>query len=123
MTQPWLQGDFIQNGSDKRKVLGVAGDVIFAQNCFPFDDEGKGIFMATQKQYEGIGFYLVPKEEEWPKKDDRYFYCDDDGSVLDTIWVEDYWHPARKAWGNCHRDEADAVAWREKVKAIKNPKT
>ncbi len=148
MSQPWLQGDYIQKGSDKRKVLGVCGECVIVSNVIlQEDDRLRSCFPETQYELEEDGWSLfpsdthdiafphapsmkarcwcaeTPKEESWPKLGDSYWYIHSNGVTYSSAFMNGSFDKACTSWGNCHRSEADALAWRERVKAIKNPKT
>ncbi len=123
MSTPWLQGDYIQKGSDKRKILGVCGEVLFLSLNYDYESLGECSFHNTQVHLEVNGWSLVPKEESWPKMGDVYWRVRDDGRVVTAQWDEHAEDRDLKYFGNVHRTLDAALAWREKVKAIKNPKT
>ena len=118
MNPTWQQGDYIIKGPDKRKILGVCGEIVFPSMMNVFDIAS--VPPCTQHEFEVEGYSLVPPVEEWPKHGDMYWFVTSEALIYERRWSDDsIFLQNRKAFGNCHRDEASALRWRDRVKALK----
>ena len=117
MNPTWQQGDYIIKGPDKRKILGVCGEIVFPSMMNVFDIASGS--PCTQHEFEVEGYSLVPPVKEWPLRNDKYWWLYSSGEAHSSIWQDDSLDHGRKAFGNVHRSKEDAEAWAEKVRALK----
>ena len=123
-------GDWIQNkaGDNKAKVVAVLNylnnvDEPIVAICWNTHEGNpqSNVAWHTLEGMEKLGWRKVEAEEEWPKKGDEYWLILADGSACRTSWCDVRLDGKAKDWGNCHHTEAEALAWKEKVRNISNP--
>lgn len=110
------QNDILVNGKDKRKVLGVCGEVIFT-SCAN-DMVSPTVVSWRQKELESAGWTL--EEKKWkPKSNESYWYVSSCGLLGLSKWFLDSGDYFRQQTGNCfpYTDEGRiaAEAYREKL--------
>ena len=110
------QNDILVNGKDKRKVLGVCGEVVFTS--FANDLESHIVVCWRQKMIEADGWTLEEKKWE-PESCKSYLYVDNYGKIKDAIWYKDTSDLFYQQTGNCFPDTNEgrlaAEAYRAKL--------
>lgn len=81
------QGDILINKQgDKRKILGVCGEVYFLSHPDDFELITISSFAWTEKEIEEIGYTLL--EEPWePKEGEIYWFIDSGVEIGTFYWV------------------------------------
>jgi hypothetical protein len=102
----------IDKYSDKRKILGVCGEVYFISQENEFEYASS---VATKKDLEDIGYKLL-KEEFNPKEGDEYYYpyvCYNSSNKL--FWKDDEYDIKRKATVGVYRTKEESDAKLKKI--------
>ena len=99
------------------EVVGECGDVRFV--TFPSSD-APCAFSVKQMEADGWKEVTDGPEEEWPQKDDTYWFIDTGFRCHSDHFAYDIVDAERKKFGNMFRTEAEAKAAAERVrKALK----
>lgn len=107
-------GDIIENEEGKRKVLGVAGEVVFLSAEY---DHEVVACMYTKKTIQEEG-YNLPKEKWEPTYNKKYYFIYAGGTVELATWYDYDEDKARLAFGNVFETQEEAEAARDKVKEL-----
>ena len=76
------QGDYIVREDDKRKILGICGEVVFLSELKDFDVFA---WIVTKKELETLGWKVEEKDWE-PQFNEVYYYISPAGIVRNGTW-------------------------------------
>lgn len=112
----WTEGNYIKKGDDKRKVLGVCGEMVFVSHSDNYEHHSAS---ETQVYWERNGWSLV--EEAWePSRSDNYWTVsfDEDNGFREVSWMDDVFDRGRAKNGLVFKTQEEAQAMFERIMAM-----
>jgi hypothetical protein len=111
MTNRYKEGDILVGiGGQKRKVLGVCGEIRFLSHTDDFDGASSSIW--TEKELEKNGFTL--EQPRWkPEQGDVYWFLNLNGEVYLETWMDGTYDNFKFEIGNCFLTELQAQKYKQ----------